>query len=221
VGGCNGGRAHAGHGMITVWSQFARTFVFGGGCCEAPLERAGERRPGSAREPGHSVIGGWHYAPSAATITDGHPTKGVPPFVAGAPSGDPPWNASCRTIAHSEGTVLRWHSRQRYFLCCAENWPSGCIQWRDCEDSLMDSWAFPVKSFCENSQQTKRFPVGRQLFDWHMRPGWASVSSRRKRELVYATGGTDRLEACGVCGDKQTGALTRSKLKWALACHLD
>jgi hypothetical protein len=59
-----------------------------------------------------------HYEQSAATMTEGHALEGARPFVAEALSDDPPWNASCRTIAHSEGIVLRWRSTQRHFLCC-------------------------------------------------------------------------------------------------------
>jgi hypothetical protein len=51
------------------------------------------------------------YPHSAATMTLGHPSEGGTPFVAEALSGDPPWNVWCRTIAHSEGIVLRWYSR--------------------------------------------------------------------------------------------------------------
>jgi hypothetical protein len=75
-------------------------------------------------------------------MTVGHPgAEGAASYASARLSGDPPWNAWRRTIAHSEGIVLQWYSRQRYFPCCAESWPSGRIPWHACEVPLIDSWA--------------------------------------------------------------------------------
>jgi hypothetical protein len=93
-------------------------------------------------------------------MTVGHPgAEGAASYASARLSGDPPWNAWRRTIAHSEGIVLQWYSRQRYFPCCAESWPSGRIPWHACEVPLIDSWA--VSRCTAFFSRTLRF-----LYEW-------------------------------------------------------
>jgi hypothetical protein len=54
------------------------------------------------------------------TMTVDRPVEQPVSCVPCDPSGDPPWNAWCRTIAHSEDTVLQCHSRRLYFPWSAE-----------------------------------------------------------------------------------------------------
>jgi hypothetical protein len=92
-------------------------------------------------------------------MTVGHPIEGPVSYVAEGPSRDPPWNARCRTIGHSEDIFQQCYSTQPYFLCCAESELSGRIPWHACAVPLMDSWASPFTSFFENSQPPKKVPV--------------------------------------------------------------
>src|SRR5580704_1378371 len=73
-------------------------------------------------------------------------------------SRDPPWNARCRTIAHSEDIFLLCYSTQPYFSCCAETEPSDRIPWHACEVPPMDSWAV---SRARVSSRTLRL-----LYEW-------------------------------------------------------
>jgi hypothetical protein len=75
-------------------------------------------------------------------MTVGHPVERPASCVACGLSGDPPRNAWCRTIAHSEDIFLQCYSTQLYFSCCAESELSGRIRWHAFEVRPMDSsWA--------------------------------------------------------------------------------
>src|ERR1700719_1445341 len=81
-------------------------------------------------------------------MTVGHPIERPVSYVLECLSGDPPRNAWCRTIAHSEDIFLQCYSTQPYFPCCAESELSGRIPWHACEVRPMDSWAVsPCKRF--------------------------------------------------------------------------
>jgi hypothetical protein len=74
-------------------------------------------------------------------MTVGHRIEGLVSCVSCGPSGDPPRNAWCRTIAHIEDIFLQCYSTQPYFPCYAESELSGRIPWHACAVPLMDSWA--------------------------------------------------------------------------------
>jgi hypothetical protein len=74
-------------------------------------------------------------------MTAGDPVERPASCVAYGLSGDPPRNAWCRTIAHSEDIFLQCYSTQPYFSCCAESELSGRIRWHAFEVRPMDSWA--------------------------------------------------------------------------------
>ena len=98
------------------------------------LTRVGSPPRVTTEGPGHDpLVRGLSFlearsdAKRATTMIVGHRREGATSYVPEGLSGDPPRNAWCHTIAHSEDIFLQCYSTQPYFPCCAESELSGRI----------------------------------------------------------------------------------------------